>query len=318
MSLDTHTVVKTNQNKLTGNEFALTLERMKNDVEHGLETDAEHGDIYAKFDVISETNKQIKKAVGQTVVQKLVPGVTPDGTTTPITKIGQEIEHLFISRSIISKIDSLVTDFNYVAALTREHKRKWVLMIDEMISIQALKGAKAATSKYDLPGFTGGVARTIPTADANDGTVIVDALSKMYADFQNKGIRDFSGFKIWVKPETYQVLALNELLNNKDYKTAEGRLNFMGIPISVTVNSVLGKNITSHELTTTNNSFTGNFTNDLLMFGNFNEGIWGVKLEEVKFVHHYDKLSVADYIDSFFGATCTYDRNEYLGVLSLV
>lgn len=324
----TFTPSRPNQRLAAGDTQALILERFNKQVEMIIKKTCVTKGQMQNFDFVSGTGTFTKKGLGDTSLQLLVPGTAPDGSLLEANKISVTIEELLIQRNFVPLIDKFQTDFDVQSRIAERQAQKFAEFIDKTVLITALKAAKETTSKYGIAGYKGGTQVTIPTADANDPSVLMDAIRRLFNGVEKKDVNPREeGMELYVTPDVYWNLAGSDLLINGEFKTADGNvlngnrmvLKTYGIPVVSTNNSPLGQNITSHLLNTTKN---GNFYNvdatDDLMILCSPKAIWGAKHGDVTSEMFEDKLTRCDVIDSWYGFATTIDRAEYAGVVSMV
>lgn len=212
-------------------------------------------------------------AVGESTLQKLVPGAKPDGTVNKFGKNTLIIDTVVLARSVFPVLETFQTSYDSRKEVGDEHGRKIAKFRDQTIFIQAIRTGLLTTPKHSGvtgAGHFGGAQSTF--AGANDHTdpaklyaQIVDMVVKM----QNKDV-DVSSDDVMlaVKPAEFATLAMNEMLINKTYVTADGTsidgmlLKTYGLPVVMSNNFPAGEVIAGHmmDVVANGNLYNGDYS----------------------------------------------------------
>lgn len=212
-------------------------------------------------------------AVGESTLQKLVPGAAPDGTQNKFGKNTVSIDTVVLARSVFPLLETFQTSYDARAEVGREHGKKIAKFWDQSFFIQAIKTGLLAAPKYSGvsgAGHYGGSQSTFAGASdhldpAKVYAQIADLLTKMELKDVDPRTDDVM---IAVKPDTFYTLMQNEQLINMEYKTSTGTsidtwvLKTYGVPVINSNNFPAGETITGHLLSNSDNSnaYDGDFS----------------------------------------------------------
>jgi len=212
-------------------------------------------------------------AVGESTLQKLVPGAAPDGTANKFGKNTLTIDTVVLARSVFPLLETFQTSYDARREVGDEHGRKIAKFRDQSFFIQACKtGALTAAKHTGVNGAGHSGASQSTFAGASDHldpaklyAQIVDLITKMQLKDVDPASDDVM---IAVKPTEFATLSMNEMLINSNYVTAEGTsiptmvLKTHGVPIVSSNNFPGGETITGHLLSNSDNSnaYDGDFT----------------------------------------------------------
>jgi hypothetical protein len=212
-------------------------------------------------------------AVGESTLQKVVPGATPDGTVNKFGKNTLTIDTLVLARSVFPLLEGFQTSYDARREVGDEHGRKIAKFWDQSFFIQAIKTGQLTAPKHSGvtgAGHFGGSQSTF--AGANDHldpaklyAQIADLLVKMETKDVDPRTDDVM---LAFKPAEFYTLMQNEQLIRIDYKTSLGTsidawaLKTYGVPCVNSNNFPGGENITGHLLSNTDNgnAYDGDFT----------------------------------------------------------
>lgn len=268
-------------------------------------------------------------ALGESTLQALVPGVTPDGTVNKLGKNTLSIDTVILARDFLPMLDSFQTNLPVREGIGREHGKKMAKFIDQAFFIQAMKAAQLATSKYagvQGAGYGGGNTVTLSSAnDLLDPAKIYAALIDLTIKFEKRDIDPtMDDLMFVVRPDEFHLLAQNELLINTEYITSEGNkiqadvLKARGIPIVRSNNFPAQSVITGHLLSNAanTNAYDGDFTK--FAIGAFTpKALLAAEAIPIKTAVWWDEKMKVWYIDAYTSFGVTPDRADYAGGILL-
>lgn len=208
-------------------------------------------------------------AVGKSTLQKVTPGVAPDGIKSDFSKNSVTVDTVVAAREFFPMLDVFQTQMDTRREVAGEQGKEIAKFKDQAFLIQALKAARLANSAYSggtagkPAGHSGGTITTLPTlADAQDPAKLYAALLNTLAKMELKDVDPRNDdVVIVVRPDFYTVLIQAEQLVNIQYTTAAGNkvndgwvLKTAGVPV-LSSNNLPNTNITGHFLS---NDFNGN------------------------------------------------------------
>lgn len=271
MALPTFTPTFPNQELGTGDTLALALEQFTGIVEGTIERKSK---VSPFVDVrpVRGTSTIVVDGVGESTLQVVTPGQTPDGTSqNESARISLTVDTLVLARTNIPLLDSFQKHFDFRAEVGREHGKKIAKFYDQAFAIQAAKAAALSASAFGaLPGHAGGTTVTLDdAADAADPAAMLSALSDLFAQMEEKDVDPGTDDVVVIlRPASFYVLLDAEHIINGEYITSKGTklegvkmLKALGVPV-VSSNNLPNTNITAHPLSNARNSnaYNGDFT----------------------------------------------------------
>lgn len=212
-------------------------------------------------------------AVGESTLQKVAPGVTPDGTVTKFGKNSVQVDTLILARNMFPLLEVWQTSYDARQEVGMEHGKKIAKFNDQAFFIQALKTAALTAPKHTIgagAGHFGGTQVTMAGSSDNlDPAKLYAYLADMFVGMETKDVDPRTDDVIVaVKPAEFYTLLQNEQLINTQYKTASGTsieafvLKTYGVPVISSNNFPGGSNISGHLLSNTDNgnAYDGDFT----------------------------------------------------------
>lgn len=283
------------------------------------------------FRTVRGTSMLTNFAVGESTLQKVVPGVVLDGTRNDFSKTILHVETTVAARNIIPQIEVFQTEYDARKEIGQEHGKKLGKFKDQALFIQGIRAGLAADSAYrgadaagKPAGHSGGNQVVLGSAgDVLDPGKMYAAIISLITKMQLKDVdaRNDQVF-IGVKPDLFAVLMQAEQLINSNYVTAAGNtinawtMHAYGVPIIPTNNFPGGEVITGHFLDTVNNgnAFSGDYSKVVAVAMAPKALLAGytIPLETDVF---YDKLSKSWFVDAAEAYSATQNRNEYAGVI---
>lgn len=271
MALPTFNPTFPNQALGTGDELALAIEQFTGVVEGTIERKSKAAP-FVNVRPVRGTTTITNEGIGESTLQVVVPGVTPDGTSeNQFNRVNLTVDTLVLARTNVPLLDSFQKNYDVQAEIGREHGKKIAKFYDGAFFIQAAKAAALAGSAYGaLPGHAGGSTVTLDAAgDATDPAAMYSALSDLFALMEDKDVDPATDdVMVAMRPATFYALLDAEQIVNGEYITSKGTkiegvkmLKAFGVPV-VSSNNVPNTNITAHELSNTRNSnaYNGDFT----------------------------------------------------------
>lgn len=212
-------------------------------------------------------------AVGESTLQKVTPGTTPDGTINKFGKNTLSIDTLILARSIFPLLETWQTSYDARQEVGSEHGKKIAKFYDESFFIQACKTAALTAPKFSGvsgAGHYGGTQVTMTSSSDNtDPAKLFSYIATLFTGMETKDVDPRTDdVLIAVKPAEFYTLLQNEQLINSQYKTSDGTsvdaflLKTYGVPVISSNNFPGGSNITSHLLSNSDNgnAYNGDFT----------------------------------------------------------
>lgn len=212
-------------------------------------------------------------AVGESTLQKVTPGTTPDGSVSKFGKNSLTVDTVVLARNIFPLLETWQTSYDARAEVGQEHGKKIAKFTDQAFFIQALKTALLTSARHtgvDGLGHSGGSKVTMTGSSDNlDPAKLYGYLADLFVAMEQKDVDPRTDDVIVaVKPAEFYTLLQNEQLINSTYKTSNGTsieaflLKTYGVPVVSSNNFPGGSNISGHLLSNTANSnaYDGDFT----------------------------------------------------------
>lgn len=325
MSRDSFNVTRPNA-RLTGTDnFELVLEEFAGIVEESMQTRSVT-EGWLDIRTIKGTATVTKDAIGESTLQVLVPGVTPDGTKNQFSDNSVTVKTVILARSALPMLDVFQTKYDTRKSIGNEHGKKMAKFRDAAFLVQMAKAGMATTSKYGaLPGHHGGTQQTLAAAgDQNDPAKLYKAINRLLAQMEEKDVvPQEDGHALFVRPSVYYALMDAEQIVNGDYLTSEGNkvqgvpiLKALGVPIIKTNNMPHTDTVTTPDdvATMMGGDYAGDFSKVLMMLASPKALLAGETISLTSDVF-WDKLSKSWYVDAHMAFAATTDRHEHAGVI---
>ena len=325
MSRDSFNVTRPNS-KLGGSDtFELVLEEFAGIVEESMQTRSVT-EGWLTIRTIKGTATVTKDAIGESTLQVLVPGVTPDGTANEFSDNSVTVKTVILARSALPMLDVFQTKYDTRKAIGNEHGKKMAKFRDAAFLVQMAKAGMATTSKYDdLPGHYGGTQVTLAAAgDENDPAKLYKAINRLMAGMEEKDVvPQEDGHALFVRPGIFYAMMDAEQIVNGDYLTSDGNkiqgvpvLKAIGVPIIKTNNMPHTNTVSTPDSVATlmGGDYAGDFSKLLMLLASPKAILAGetISLETDVF---YDKLSKSWYVDAHMAFAATTDRHEHAGAI---
>jgi len=327
MSLDAFSVTRPNQALGAGDELALAIERFTGVVEGTIERKSKAAP-FVNIQPVRGTSTITNEGIGESTLQVVVPGVTPNGTSqNQANRINLTVDTLVLARTTIPLLDTFQKNYNFQAEVGKEHGKKIAKFFDQAFFIQAAKAAALAGSAYGaLPGHAGGNTQTLTAAgDATDPAALYAAIADLWVQFENKDVDPATDdVMLALRPASFYALLQADQIVDTTYITSNGTkiegvkmLKAFGVPV-VSSNNVPNSNITNHFLSNARNSnaYNGDFSKLVAVAFAPNALLAGETIPLTTAVW-YDELSKSTYIDAHLSFGVTPNRAEYAGRIVL-
>jgi hypothetical protein len=328
MSLDTFVVQRPNALNQGADPLALAIEQYTGIVEGTIKRRSVLEGLVPMRSVKGTTTIQ-NFAVGESTLQKIVPGVTPNGTKSDASKASLTIDTVILARESLPLLDVFQTSYDARKEIGLEHGKKIGKFRDQVFFIQGAKASQGTESAYyqgstgKPAGHFGGSLETLALAgDAADPAKLIAALARLLAKMELKDVDPRNDDVVLVcKPDVFYTLSQAETLINGEYITAEGNklqntaiLKTYGVPVLSSNNYVGGETITSHLLSNAGNSnaYDGDFTKFVMTALSPRAFLAGETIPLTSAVF-WDELSKSWYVDSHLAFGVSQNRREYAG-----
>lgn len=330
---DVFQVTYPNQQNSTGDTLALVIERFTGLVEGTLERKSMLKG-WVPVTPVRGTATIRADAVGESTLQVLSPGATPDGTSVnDFSAQTLTIDTVVLARATFPILDAFQQNFNKQQEVANEHGKKLSKLWDEAHFIQAVKASQLTESAYDKgatgarpAGHFGGSIQTLASSgDATDPAKLYAAVADLLVKMELKDVDpQVDDCVIACKPDVFYTLLQAEQLINAEYITANGNrvqgmvLKAYGIPVMRSNNYVAGKNITAHPLSNSRNSnaYNGDFTKAVLSIFAPRALMAGETIPLTSEVF-YDNVTKLWFVDAHMSYGATINRAEFAGSIFL-
>jgi hypothetical protein len=260
--------------------------------------------------------------VGESTLQKVVPGTAPDGNVVQFGKNKLTIDTLVNARAFTPLLDDFQASFAAKEKVGQEHGKKIAKFFDQAFLIQAIKAA-AMTSAGLPAGWNGGSSMVMAAAaDELDAQKLEFKLLDLFASMADKDVDVVEDGCIAVlKPAMFYTLLKNNRLVDMNYITSQGTsikakgLAAAGVPLYFS-NNLPTTNVASHYLSNAGNAnaYDGDFTKTIASVFSPNALLAGETIPLTSDVF-YDKPTKTWFIDAHISFGVTPDNPQYSGVL---
>lgn len=170
------------------------------------------------------TNSMFNRYMGDTQLQKIVPGVRPPANPTGNSKRGVVVDTLINARNNVDKLNNVQADFNLVAEIGLDQGKTHAQFYDEVHLHQVIKGAQAPIQ----PGINGaipaGQVQTLPTVGAEDDPDALVLYTRKILDAMRELHVPANELIIFVRPTQFSTLIDNEMLTK--WQWSEGNADW--------------------------------------------------------------------------------------------
>jgi hypothetical protein len=326
MSLDTFVVTRPGQIGNTGAVDATHIEEYTGVVEGTLKRKSLISPMIP-MKTVRGTSVITNFAVGESTLQKIVPGVTPNGTNNHFGKNTVTVDTTILARSTFPLLDVFQTSYDARREVGMEHGTKIAKFMDETFMIQAIKAALLTAPKFSgvsAQGHFGGSAATFASAnDHLDPAKLYAQIAALFTKLEEKDVDPRSDDVMLVlKPAEFYTLLQNEVLINGTYKTSMGTsieghlLKSYGVPVYSSNNMPGGKVIANHLYSNAANSnaYDGDFTKVVGVAFSPRALLAGSTIPLTTKVF-WDELSKSWFVDAYLSCAVGPNRTEFAGVL---
>lgn len=325
MSRDSFNTTRPNA-KLGGSDpFELVLEEFTGMVEESITTRSVT-EGWLPVRTVKGTATITKDAIGESTLQVLEVGKTPDGTNNQFSDNSLTVKTVVIARSAMPMLDVFQTKYDTRKAVANEHGKAMAKLRDAAFLVQMAKASLAKESKYGaLPGHHGGTQFTMAAAnDEKDPAKLYKAIHRLFAEMEEKDVvPQEDGHALFVKPSVYYALMESEQIINGDYITSAGNvvqgvpvLKALGVPIIKTNNMPHTNTVSAPDPVAKlmGGDYAGDFSKVVMMLASPKALLAGetISLETDIF---WDKLSKSWYVDAHMAFGATTDRHEHAGAI---
>lgn len=324
---DIWTVTRPGQVGATGDIDALHLEEFSGMVEGTIARKSKL-EGFIKRRSVRGTSVFSNNGVGKTTLQKVTPGVTPDGIPSKAGKKSLQVDTLVLAREAFPLLETWQLHFDRRSETAKEHGKLIAKFTDQSFFIQALKAAKLTDTAYSGlsgAGHFGGSQQVLAAAgDALDPALLYQAISDLFVKMENKDVDPATDdIVIAMRPEQFHALGQNELLINRQYVTSDGVsieaavLKAYGCPVISSINFPGSESISGHLLSNADNgnAYDGDFTKDVVVAFSPRALMAGETIPLTTNVH-WDPISLVWLVDAYLSYAVGPDRAEFAGVIS--
>lgn len=325
MSRDTFNVTRPNTKLGGADPFELVLEEFTGMVEESITTRSVT-EGWMEVKTVRGTATITKDAIGESTLQVLEPGKTPDGTNNQFSDNSLTVKTVVMARSTMPILDVFQTKYDARKAVANEHGKAIAKFKDAAFLVQMAKASLATSSKYGaLPGHHGGTQYTMAAAgDENDPAKLSRAINRLLAQMEEKDvIPQEDGHALFVRPSVFYALMEAEQIINGDYLTSAGNVingvpvfKALGVPIIKTNNMPHTNTVSTPDSVATlmGGDYAGDFSKVVMMLASPKAILAGetISLETDIF---YDKISKSWYVDAHLAFGATTDRHEHAGAI---
>jgi hypothetical protein len=282
------------------------------------------------FTPVKGTSVLRVEGIGESTLQRITPGVTPNGSVVEFGKTNLVVDTPLLARVALPMLDAFQSSYDKRVEIGNEHGKTIAKFVDQTLAIAGIKAALSTSSAFlnagnELNGHQGGTQFTMNAAgDVNDPAKLDDAINELLSAIEENRDVDVlqDGGMIYVRPALYYRLLKSERLINSEYITAAGNsiktraLASHGVPVVPSRNLPAGQNITGHLLSNTGNGnfFDGDFTKLVALFMARDAVVAG---ETIAFTPRvfWDELSKSWYVDCHGAFSAARKRVEMAGAI---
>lgn len=324
-------VVRAMQSHATGDDTALAVEEYSSMVEHTIRRrSALEGFIQMKPVIGTTTLSDF--AIGETTLNKLVPGTTPDATVAEFAKASITVDTVVLARNILPLLDIFQTSYDARREIGTEHGKAIAKFRDQSFFIQAAKAAAMTNSRFkgsaaaDLPGFKGGSSVTLSASgDAQDPAMLYQAFSDLFVKMEEKDVVPRQDdVMIALRPAEFYTLQQSEAIVNGTYVTADGTqldnvaiFKAWGCPV-MSSNNIPNAVVAGHYLSNARNAnaYDGDFSK-LVGLAFSPRALLGGETIPLTSDVYYERVEKMWFVDSHLSYAVTPNRAEFAGAIYL-
>jgi hypothetical protein len=279
---------------------------------------------YVNIKPVRGTDTITNDRVGAASLQKVTPGVRPDGIPAQFDNVAVKVDTIVLARNNVALLDDFQAHFSVRTALGEEHGKIIAKFFDEAFIIQAIKCALLDAT--GLPeGWSGGTKKMLAAGnDEADSVKLQRGIEDLCQGIEEKDI-DLDGAVLLVKPAEYYTLLRNDHLISSDYSMGNGDyakgqvLRSNGIHI-VKTNRIPTAAITDHYLSNTGNGAAYDITAateevDVVAIVMLPKALLAGETIPLTSDVYYEKSELQWFIDSYLAFAVTPNRPDNCGVL---
>jgi hypothetical protein len=326
MALDAYAITHPGQINATGDINANAIEEYTGIVEN---TIARKSVLqgFVPMRTVKGTDTITSFGVGESTLQAVVPGTTPDGTVNKFGKRSLSIDTLILARDIFPLLEVFQTSYDARKEVGTEHGKKIAKFWDQSMFIQAIKSAQQTNPLYGFTsgGWAGGTQVTMTGAsDHLDPAKLYAYVNDLFTGMEQKDVDPRTDdVLLALQPREFNTLLQNEQLINTDYMTSEGVsvkmhvLKAYGAPVVSSNNLPAFATISGHLLSNSGNSnaYDGDFTKVVAVAFAPKALLAGETIPLTTAVF-WDEKSKLWFVDAHLSFGVTPNRPDYAGVIS--
>lgn len=339
MSLDNFNVVRPGQTGGVGPVDAQHVEEYTGSVENTIQRRS----VLAPrvpIRTVRGTSVITQFASGQSQLQVLQPGVTPNGTLVKFGKLLLQVDTAVLARATVPMLDEFQTSYDARVEIGKEHGEVIARFTDQAFFIIGAKTALLTQSAYagmtptgasapgNLPtGHFGGSQIPLTNAgDESDPAALYAGILDLCTEMEEVKDVDVQAddVTLYVRPSVFNVLIQNEQLINAQYITATGNqiqgylLKANGMPV-VKSNNLPNGVVTGHYLSNAKNgqAYDGDFS-DLVVLALSPRAIMAGATIPLETKVFFDDVSKHWFIDAWTSFAVGPNRAEFAGVITKV
>lgn len=322
---DAYNIVRPGQSNQTGSITALHLEEFTGVVESTIERkSALKGMIPMR--TVRGTSTITNFAVGESTLQKAVPGIPIDGTGNDFSKKTLTVDTVILARAVLPLLETFQTSYDSRKEIGMEHGKKIAKFIDQSFFIQAIKAAQLVDSAYKNgaasgkpQGHYGGSQQVLAAAgDALDPAKLYAAIANLFVKMEEKDVDPRTDdVAIALRPAEFYTLLQNEQLIDGTYKTSEGTqiqahlLKAYGVPVISSTNFPAGSVIAGHLLGA---AYDGDYSKAVAVAFAPRALLAGETIPLTTDVF-WDKVTKQWFVDAHMSYNVTTNRGEFAGII---
>lgn len=278
---------------------------------------------YVPVKPVRGTDTITNDRVGSASLQKVTPGVRPEGTPSQFDNVSVKVDTIVLARNNVALLDDFQSHFSVRVSLGEEHGRTIAKFFDEAFIIQAIKCAlKDATG---LPtGWTGGTKVELSAATNElDPVLLTRGIEDVCQGMEEKDV-DLDGAVCLVAPAQYYALLRNDKLVSAEYSVGNGNyakgtvLEANGMPI-VKTNRIPTAAVTDHFLSNAGNSAAYDLTvgeqTDCVALVMLPKALLAGETIPLTSKVYYMDSELQWFIDSYLAFAVTPNRPDNCGIL---
>ena len=328
MSLDTFNVVRpAARNGRDDDPLALIIEEFTGMVE-GTIARRSVTDPVINVRPVKGTATVTNFAVGESELQVIVPGETPNGTKNQFGKNSVTVDRTILARATLPLLDVFQTSYDARKEIATEHGKKIAKFKDQAFLIQAIKTANLANSTFydttELPGHNGGTKVTLAAAgDENDPAKLYSAFASLFAQMEEKDVDPVADdLFIFLRPKAFYALLEAEQVINGQYVTAAGTsveghiFKAWGVPVisSANVPNWVENGAAKSVSALMGSDYNGDFTKVVAVAFSARAVLAGSTIDLSTKVF-FDDVSKHWFVDAWLAFAATSNRAEFAGAI---